>query len=215
MVERKDVDSMKNLMNLMDGVPNTSNSTTTSNDFVPNSTSKDPAMEKFLGSVSTLTEGMIHAANSADYVGDHDHELREAMETKPVNDGVQIGKWKINIREEKRPYGKKTDKFYDIVHQRSGDIIANDLSVYEAAHGIVKLMNKGFMVNSREVLSLMEEDQRFFSHRDDARGFTVRSIKEERRGNTAKQDLYEARLDYSKEQAQRAREKISSIVKTI
>jgi len=217
MVERKDVDEMKNLMNLAQGleIPTSQSNSNppTQKPFNP-SVTDDPEMDRFLGAVSLLTEGMTNAAKSADLAAEYDPELKEALDTSADDTGVKIGRWRINIREEQRRIGKKTDKFYDIVHSSTGDLVAADLAVYEAAHGIVKLMNKGYMVNSRPIMELLREDEKFYSQREDARIFTVKALTEERRGNEDKQDLFEARLDYAKEQAHNARNRISKIVKT-
>jgi hypothetical protein len=94
--------------------------------------------------------------------------------------------------DETRVAGKQ---FYDVIHSATGDKLAHELSLYEAAHGLVKLLNSGKYINHPEVRELLEAEAAYTSHRVDAIRYHKMIQVAQKNNQLSKLDLYEARKD--------------------
>lgn len=130
-----------------------------------------------------------------------DPEFNAAIETERVPDGVRMGSWKITVREE------ANGKFYDISH-KTGGAIANDIRLYEAAHGIVKALDAGQTFTSPLIRSILEFENDYSKALSDALMFTHRV----RVTEGVQKNVAEARLSEVKRRAVAARKAISSLL---
>lgn len=84
-----------------------------------------------------------------------DTPLRESFMTEPTPNGVRIGNWEIMVHTS----GKR--KYYDVVRAGTHERLAVDLTLYEAAQGLVRHLNDGGRINSAKVLQLLDAEQRY------------------------------------------------------
>lgn len=130
-------------------------------------------------------------------------ELLEAFETEKTKNGVAIGKYQILIKEDaKRLAGKQ---YYSIYHTSSNDVIADDISLYETALTVVRLLNTGKYLNSVEIRKLFEYDDTYTSHRMDALLYKRRLNK---CFDPVKTDIFESRYQSSIDKAMTAKKQI-------
>jgi hypothetical protein len=139
--------------------------------------------------------------------------LQEALVTEPLTDGVKIGIYKIKQHhDENRLAGKQ---HYSVINSTTGDILANELSLYEAAHGMVKLLNAGKYVNSSQVMAILEAEMAYTSNRIDALRFLRASKQAEKQGNIQRKELMETRKHTSLDRAMEAKARVKSICRGI
>lgn len=161
------------------------------------------AMSDVLNKLNNVTQQVI-------YEGENDPQLRTAIVTERNENGVKVGNYQIMIKEdEKRLAGKQ---YYSIYHTRTNDIIADDLSLYETALTIVKVLNSGRYVNDPLVRKLFEADDRYTAHRTDAIRFKARIKQAERRGDLSKRDMYESRYQVSIDNAMSFKKDIKKLI---
>lgn len=153
-----------------------------------------------LNSVSTdVVKEMVNESSSQPYIS-------EALYTEKVNNGVKVGRYQIMIKEDtKRLAGKQ---FYSIYNNLTNDTIADDISLYETALAVVRLLNSGKFANNPEVRKLFEQDDAYTSHRVDAlifkRKYTTTT-------DDAKKDIFESRYQASLDRAMSAKKAIKAI----
>lgn len=139
----------------------------------------------------------------------HNREVRTAITTSKNEAGVKVGLYQIMIKEdEKRLVGKQ---YYSIYNTKTGDVIADDLSLYETAFSVVKLLNNGKYANSSEVRQLFDNDDGYTSHKQDALRYKKAMIISERKGDTGKRDLYESRCQASMDRAMQCKREIKRL----
>jgi len=139
---------------------------------------------------------------------EHSPVVDLALNTSRNDDGVKVGKYQIMIKEDpKRLAGKQ---YYSIYNTRTNDIIADDLSLYETALSVVKLLNNGRYANSSDVRSLFEHDQTYTSHKQDAVRYKRAMIVAERKGDFTKHGIYESRQQASIDRAMVAKRQIKN-----
>lgn len=142
------------------------------------------AMGKILESFNSVVNDA--SANIAKQAVNESHIMTERYENS-----VHVGKYEIKLNEDQtRMAGKQ---YYSIYNLKSNDIIADDVSLYEVAIGVVNLLNSGKYVNDPGVSSLFEKDNSYTSHYIDAVRFKRRMKKTT--------DLHEKQLFESRFQA--------------
>jgi hypothetical protein len=135
-----------------------------------------------------------------------DRELGEALITEQTPDGVRIGSYQIRQGlDEGRIAGKQ---FYNVVNSSTGETLANELSLYETAHGLVKLLNQGKFFNTPEVHQLLEWEQQYTSHRIDAVRFHRASRRANKLGDDHRSQLMETRKQASLDKSMTAKRQI-------
>jgi hypothetical protein len=137
-------------------------------------------------------------------------EASEAFQTERTQTGVKIGRYQILIKEDAaRPAGKQ---FYSVYNSVTNNTIADDISLYETALTVVRLLNSGKFANSAEVRKLFEQDDAYTSHKLDAIMF-------KRKANTtkdiAKRDIFESRLQASMDRCMMAKKAIKLLAKDV
>lgn len=136
--------------------------------------------------------------------------LDEAIHTQRTSSSVKIGNYEIIIKEDpSRIAGKQ---YYGIYNTVSGDIIADDITLYETAINVVKYLNNGQYVNSSLVRNLFEADDRYTAHRTDAIRFKSRAKSAERQCDYNKSEVFESRFQSSVSAANSAKKDIKRLV---
>lgn len=139
----------------------------------------------------------------------HDPHTAEALVTERHADNVRIGPYKISVRmDETRVAGKQ---FYDVIHSATGDKLAHELSLYEAAHGLVKLLNSGKYINHPEVRELLEAEATYTGHRVDAIIYHRMIQTALKHNQVSKLEVYEARKAASMDMAAQAKAKVKKL----
>lgn len=150
------------------------------------------AMADVLSKLNNVTQAVITESTS-------DPQLRQAVNTVRNEEGVKVGNYQIMIHEdETRIAGKQ---YYSIYNVKTNDVIANDLTLYETALNVVKLLNNGVYANNPTVRKLFEYDDYYTSNRTDAIRFKARMRKAEQQRDVVKFDLYESRYQTAIENA--------------
>jgi len=147
------------------------------------------AMSEVLSRLDGLTNDMVNDPEPTQQFSQALHETRNPL-------GVKVGKWQIAQHEDaSRMAGKQ---FFSIYHSETQQVIANDISLYETALQVARLLNTGEYVNSVKVRELFEQDDSYTSHKIDAHRFYIRSRKSTSRDQ---KDLYENRMHASRDRA--------------
>jgi len=162
------------------------------------SSARDPQMAKFLA----ITEGFTDTAEkSAQSLQEsNDPEIREALNTNHSDDSISIGNWKIKIVE--RPsYSKKNIKTYDIINNLNNQVIVEGLYIYEAARGLVRLLNKGIPLNQTSPQHIIQLEAKYVALRDDLYRAMKKRIKLREEGHLSQSGIYKARAEDYQEKA--------------
>ena len=208
MVSEQDRDEMQKILNAFSGKPNSklTESTTAAVELAgPGQvTQKDvAAMADVLKKLNDVTSQIIMESNT-------DSQLSEAIQTSKTNNSVNVGRYKIIIKEDTQRLAGK--QYYSIYLNNSNNVIANDITLYEVALAVVKLLNSGKYVNSTLVRRLFEVDNRYTSNKTDAIRFKRRSKSAQNEMNFEKSDLFENRYQVSINNAMQAKKEIKLII---
>jgi hypothetical protein len=210
MVTDQDRAAMKNILSALDGnktaLKSTANPLRNDDDLIgPGQVSPKAidAMAQVLKKFNNVTAQIVTESRI-------DPQLSEAIHTTKTNSGVKVGSYQIMIKEDpKRLAGKQ---YYGIYHTKSGDIIANDLTLYETALSVVKQLNNGKYVNSLIIRNLFDADNRYTAHRTDAIRFKLRIKEAEAHGDASKSEIYESRYQASVAAAMQSKRDIKRMV---
>lgn len=210
----EETNAMKRLMEMMEGktpsapAHSTSVSKTTEQQIELSGpgqiTSSDiNAMADVLSKLNNVTQQVL-------YEGDTDHKFKQDVSTVRNDRGVKVGNYQIMIKEDtKRLAGKQ---YYSIYHVKTEDVIADDLTLYETALNVVKMLNSGKYVNDPVIRKLFEADDNYTSQRTDAIRFKYRMRKAEQEGDYAKLDVYESRYQTSISNAMNHKKTIKNLI---
>ena len=139
----------------------------------------------------------------------HDAHTAEALVTERHADNVRIGPYKISVRmDETRVAGKQ---YYDVIHSATGDKLAHELSLYEAAHGLVKLLNSGKYINHPQVRELLEAEATYTGHRVDAIRYHKMIHVANKNNQVSKLGIYEARKAASMDRAAQSKAQVKKL----
>ena len=227
-VTREDVDQMERLRRIMeggsegDGPPTDAHVDSGSADvsqqtWDPNTTPAGVTgedvnwmkniMERFEGGADEMTQNLAEESKT-------DRTLNEAIQTERTERGARIGSWEIQQNVTETNSGK-SKKYYDIYNTATGEPIARDLLIYEAAHALVKLLNKGETLTDASVRDVLRLEENFSRAYYDAAQHKSRQKKSLREGKREKADLYEARFDASRQQALDSQEKLKKVLRKL
>lgn len=134
-----------------------------------------------------------------------DRELREALITEPTTQGARIGPWEIRART------LRTHKLYDVVNILNNQPLASDLMLYEAAHGLVRMLNEGGRINSPAAIELLRAEQEYGQLVHDMVLYKHRLTKQP---NSPRRPIFEARYGDAKRRALLARERVHRLAET-
>jgi uncharacterized protein (UPF0332 family) len=161
------------------------------------------AMANVLEKLNKVTHQVMLESNG-------DVETKMDIMTSRTAKTVNVGGYKIGIlTNERRIAGKQ---YYCIEHAASGTVIADDITLYEVALGVVKLLNDNKFVNDPRVNKLFEVDSRYTSHRVDAMSAKIRHRKAERAGDMIKEDIYATKYQKALDQAMNTKSELKRIL---
>lgn len=161
------------------------------------------AMADVMSKLNALTDQVVGEMVTE---SQSNQEVRTAITTSRNDAGVKVGLYQIMIKEdEKRLAGKQ---YYSIYNTKTNDIIADDLSLYETALNVVKLLNSGKFANSSEVRKLFDYDDGYTSHKQDALRYKKAMMIAERKSDFGKRDIYESRCQASMDRAMACKKEI-------
>jgi hypothetical protein len=150
-----------------------------------------------------LIESIEDVSTRVSHEARHDRELRAALMTERTDDGARIGDWQIRVRED----GKR--KFYNVVQTATNICIAEDLLLYDAACGLIRILNEGGRLNSKEAVSLLRAEQDYAGALNNAIVYKHYLVKHP---NDKRAAVFEARYSDAKQRALTARDKVGQIV---
>lgn len=131
--------------------------------------------------------------------------LREAMRTERTPRGARIGDWEIAVSDE---LGRKT---YDVAHAVTGQPIASDLTLYEAAQALVNALNEGATINQAAVQDILKLEEEYARSRADALHFRNTRKAAEVKGDDHRMEIAEARYGEAVRRAAIAQGKLRSL----
>ena len=137
-----------------------------------------------------------------------DRELREALITETTDRGTRIGSWEIATNEY-----SNAPKSFDVLNVHTGEPIAMELSLYDAAIGITRLLNEGAGINNIKIREILAAEAEYARARQNAAEFQQRVKMAEHADNYARKSLMEARFDDAMTRAKTARNRVMKIVK--
>lgn len=211
-VTPEETDAMARLLSIMEGrsAPLPSSESRPGNGPVeltgPGVTRADvDAMAGVLGRLNKISnsvvDGMITESASL-------QDSSDAIYTERTTTGVKVGRYQILVKEDqKRLAGKQ---YYSIYNSLTNDVIADDISLYETALAVVRLMNSGKFANSTEVRKLFEQDDLYTSHRVDALVYKKKMLVTK---DPSKRDIFESRYQASLDRCMMAKKNIKILTK--
>lgn len=210
-VSPEERDAMANILRIMEGEAPVSKKTTSTLSEVelagPGQVTKADvnAMADVLNKLNSVSNQVVSDMITE---SEYDPGLDFALSTSKNDAGVKVGRYQIMIKEDpKRLAGKQ---YYSIYNTRTNDIIADDLSLYETALSVVKLLNNGKFANSSQVRKLFEYDDSYTAHKQDAIRYKRAMILAEKKKDYVKYDLYESRQQASIDRAMQAKKNIKT-----
>lgn len=142
-----------------------------------------------------------------------DPHLQEALITESTQQGVKIGVYEIQQHvDNTRVAGHQ---YYSVVNKTTGETLAHELSLYEAAHGLVKLLNKGEFINSAHVRALLEAESTYTGQKIDAVRHHRHMKKANQRGDHMKAQLMESRKQASMDRAMKAKQQLRKLYNSL
>jgi hypothetical protein len=124
--------------------------------------------------------------------------VHEGYQTVPTM-GVQVGNYAVfpvpNANGKNR---------YDVANMTNGQKLVGGLHLVEAANGIVKLMNKGHSFYSPQVKQILEMEEKYVKHYQDAVSFRRKSKED------SKDAIMETRFEEAKLKAQQVKENLNN-----
>lgn len=128
-----------------------------------------------------------------------DRELRESLVTERTPNGARIGRWEIRV---KTIEGRK---FYDVGAIGDTNLVIAELTLYEAATALVRILNNGKCVNSRDAVAILTAENDYSKALQDA-------IRFKKRISSSPSDprihIFEDRYDEAKHRALGAKDRV-------
>jgi hypothetical protein len=172
----------------------------------------DMPLSAAAGSMKKLLEAMYTAeadepVQKLVQTANESPRFREALGTQKTSTGTRVGSWEIRINEQE---GLKN---YDVVNVKTGEPIASDLSLYDAAFGLVRCLNEGMTINNVKVRQILSIEAEYLRRRNDAANYKINMQLAERRNDSTKAAIMEDRFSECLAQAKTARVKLNKLVK--
>ncbi len=135
--------------------------------------------------------------------------LRDALMTSKTKEGVKIGSWEIKVYEE------AGSKSYDVVNTHTQEPIATDLSLYESAIALTKLLNFHVGITSPKIKEVLDLEDRYSRIRQEAAMFRIRMKQRNEQKDYARAAIAEDRYQESRTEALALREQLIAISKRL
>jgi hypothetical protein len=216
-VNRKDVDDMQRLMDIMNGSGLESEPEYIQESapqhrpsVAPPAISSHPGAADMKEILSRFYESANQATERVAEKVQQSPRLKEALETKRTQAGVQVGSWEIRVHEDVP--GTKT---YDVVNVHTDEPIAHDLSLYESALALTKLLNRNSGINTPKVREILDLEENFTRQRTDAANFKRKINRMLKEGDEFRANVAEDRYEECRQQAIALRSKLIAICKSL
>lgn len=141
------ISEMNRLMNIING---------TSSESPNTSTGQTGVMKKILEAFYSVSDDAIKS-------GKQIKELNDAYLTEETATGVKIGAWYIDCVKEGRVRNS-----YHIREENSYEYLITDLSLYEAAYALVKVLRANENISSRKVQNILRLEADYSKSLNDA-----------------------------------------------
>ena len=197
--------------NIIDGHASASYDVATS--FVPMHHTSDSDIKDMKKILEKLYSATGNAAQTLNEDAREMPVIKEELETIIISNGVRFAKYEIRIRVLET--SKSDKKIYDVVNSATSEIMAENLFLYEAAYGIVKLLNKGYTPLSESIRRVVGLEESYTRNRQDALFYKKRYREASEKGLDNKFSLYEARYQTSREYALKYKEELQKMVENI
>ena len=200
---RKDVDSMSNLMKIMNGQsPTTITETTTHGESSDKPIDTSPGVKRAdVDAMSKILKGFESAtSNVAAKV------VTTISESTKTAKGVDIGHFSVEKNDEGR---------YNIVDRRTKGVLFEDIQLYETVCCISKYLNENKPINSPEITKIITINELFERHYSGAIQHKHSYQTAKSTNNSSRMDIAEARFSQAKADAGKAKRKISSLYEDI
>ena len=151
-------------------------------------------------------------SNSVERIVENDNtdlKFASALVTEKTDRGVKVGSWEIKMYEEN---GQKT---YDVCHVQTEEPIARDLTLYESALTISKLLNAHVSINSHQIRNVLALEDEFAKTRNEAATFKRKMRRMTESNNLFEAHVAEARFNESRTAAVKLRDRIIILSKTL
>lgn len=158
------------------------------------------AMASVLGRLNSLSNTVVDQMITESVA---EPEKGEALFTERNSSGVKVGRYQILIKEDRERIAGK--QYYAIYNSLTNDTIADDISLYETAITVVRMLNAGKFTNSADVLKLFEQDALYTSHKVDA---LMYKKKMSASTDPSKRDIFESRYQSSLDRCMAAKRNI-------
>ena len=202
-VERSEVNQMAKFMTALGNNPDT----LTEMAYVPpesNSVAPPPPMvgTQAVSEMKDILQKFYDASTNVIAEAPIDKSLREALVMKKTKRGAIIGNWEIIVSES----GKR--KYYDVIHKETSEIIASQLTLYEAACGLARALNEGSFINSKDVVELLRSE---LDYSNAVSEMIIYRQYLKKHPNSNKAGLYETRYTEAKHKAVNSKNKICAL----
>jgi hypothetical protein len=125
--------------------------------------------------------------------------FRDALITEATPRGARVGAWEIQVHES----GKS--KSYDLLHSDTGDVIARDLRLYEAAQALTEALNDGESITGPTIRDILRIEEDYSRNLQDAIQFRHAGRIAESKGDMRKAAICEDRYGAARQRALTAR----------
>jgi hypothetical protein len=164
-------------------------------------------LERFKQAAGDTVEKLVEEAS-------YNPEVREALQTRSTSTGAIIGKWEVKVSLEETAKGK-TRKLYSVINPSTKKVVAENLVILEAAHAMVKYLNKGLPFENNKIQEVVELEETFNRNRIDAARFKQRYERCMQLKETEAGDVFASRYQRARALALAAQDQICSILESI
>jgi hypothetical protein len=200
MVERNEVDQMKKIMQAFNGGGGMSGDTGVGG----NAVSPAPLMtgDQNVAEMKSILEKFYSATGNVISEALMDRNLRESLAMEETEHGARIGNWEIIVNE----VGKRRQ--YDVANVMTGEKIADNLMIYEAAAALARHLNDAGTINSTPVVEMLRAECQYAGAVQDMTLFKHRLTKTPKGPRAG---IYEARYSAAKQKAILSRDRVLNL----
>ena len=136
---------------------------------------------------------------------------RHVIKTKPItyNGGTFFEKWEVKKIIVEDGYKEKQ---YQIVERKTGDVLANNIYLYEATFKIARRLNQGYGSTDAEIKNLLDLNEQFCRNYHTAIDYKTRMIGATNARDMFQYDIYDAKYRRAKDTALGAKTKINKSI---
>jgi hypothetical protein len=198
---KKDIDLMSNLMKVMEGKkPTKLTETTKQGDTSPVDVTSG-VKRSDIDAMSKIIKGFEKATSNV--AAKVKTTISESTRTEK---GVNVGAFSVEKNDEDR---------YNIIDRRSNSILFEDIQLYESVCCIAKYLNEDKPINSPEITDIIRINELFERHYIGAIQHKHSYQVAKRENNGGRMDIAQARFSQSKNEAGRAKKKITNLYEDI